>query len=77
MKELRHIRRSRERWLARRDRRAAWWAGQGDPWAEGSYAMRAWVDWARHAVEPEVELSLQSYVRRMNRDYWRKTLGLA
>jgi hypothetical protein len=74
MKELRHIRRSRERWQARRAARAAWWKLQ-EP--VDSYGMRVWLDWARSAVEPEVEHPLESYVRRMNRDYWRKELGLA
>jgi hypothetical protein len=62
MKELRHIRRSRERWQARRAARAAWWKGQ-EP--VDSYGMRVWLDWARHAVEPET----------VRHEWWREELG--
>ena len=31
MKELRHIRRARERWQDRRAARAAWWAEKDEP----------------------------------------------
>jgi len=80
MKELRHIRRSRERWQARRARRAAWWRGQ-EP--VDTYGMRVWLDWARHVVaaqdptpdEQQPGESTQDYIRRALQE-WRVELGM-
>lgn len=76
MKELRHIRRSRERRQARRARRAAWWRGQ-EPM--DSYGMRAWIDWARHAVEPDLpdRLGLDVMDARARLNWYRLKFGLA
>ena len=70
MKELRHIRRSRERWQARRAARAAWWKG---------YGMHAWIDWARHAVEPDLpdRLGLDVMDARARLNWYRLKFGLA
>jgi hypothetical protein len=80
MKELPHIRRARERWAARRARRAAWWAGQ-EP--VDNYGMRVWVDWARRRVaarpaapdEQQPGESTEGYIQRSLRE-WRQELGL-
>jgi hypothetical protein len=75
MKELRHIRRSRERWQARRSRRAAWWAGQ----ELFSRAQRELAEFGALLMRDEIldaAYPLKVYSYRMHRDYVRKELGL-
>jgi len=76
MKELRHIRRSRERRAARRAARAAWWRGQ-EP--VDSYARRLLADWGAHLMRDEIldaAAPLRDYAYSMHRDYVRKDIGL-